>query len=742
MIAIVLAALGVIVPSFIVTLAIRRWIEPVSWRMAGLCLAIALAVVGRSVFTTGMPVPLDEVVRGYPYRGIFGEVVAQNYLTNDTVKQILPWMHTVREQMFSGQVPLWNPHLFSGYPLLGNGQSAPFSPVFLATLFVPLPKQIVAMAGVKLFLALLFGFLLVRREGVSDAAAMFASVVFALAIFNNVFLYYPMTAVTLLLPAAAYGVLWALRERRAAPMVFVAIVVASLLAGGHPESVVHVTVAVLVLVGIEWIAPRWAAERFSWRDLLRVTVAALLGLALAAPAWVPVVEQALVSVRVDSLRSAAAAPTFPATAIWAMLNPDGFGNPARQNWSWIFAYTHVASLYLGLIATALIPAAIFARRHATRERLLIASAFVFFLAAMKWGFVAEIFYAAPPLSWVAHDRFRFVICLFVAMAAAHALNRFGRAEAFVTAVTGTALGGLAVYVLTVMHRRNLFSPELAIGVIVLIVFIVASFIVRSRVATMAAVLTALELFTFNYVYNAVVDGRYYAPRLPIIEALRDHSKNFQEPFRVLGFDWVFLPNAAAQYGLEDIRGSDPMAWGPYGEFLRTAAVQDQWIEDVKRIADAEHPIVDFLNVRYLLTEPGMDPGPTWERIYDGRDGELYLNREYRSRFFPMGEAAAEVAVRQWSPTRLHLSIRARERALIGSSQPAMRWWYVEQGGERLPIERISGVFTGFWVEAGSSKVEVYYRPWTFWIAAVISVLAMTGIGFWGRWLSPVRTRNS
>ena len=32
-------------------------------------------------------------------------VVAQNYLTNDTVKQILPWMHTVREQMFAGHAP-------------------------------------------------------------------------------------------------------------------------------------------------------------------------------------------------------------------------------------------------------------------------------------------------------------------------------------------------------------------------------------------------------------------------------------------------------------------------------------------------------------------------------------------------------------------------------------------------------------------------------------------------------------
>src|SRR5438105_14996941 len=108
-------------------------------------------------------------------------------------------MQVAREELFARRIPLWNRYSFSGYPLLGNGQSAPFSPFFLLTLFVPLPKQIVAMAGLKLFMALLFGFLLIRREGASNAASIFGSLLFAFAIFNNAFLYYPMTAVTLLL---------------------------------------------------------------------------------------------------------------------------------------------------------------------------------------------------------------------------------------------------------------------------------------------------------------------------------------------------------------------------------------------------------------------------------------------------------------------------------------------------------------------------------------------------------------
>ena len=267
MIEVLLTVAGVAVPSLLVALAVRRWLESVSWRIVFLLLAMTFAFIARGVFTPDMPVPLDEVVRGYPYRGLFGEVQSKNYLTNDTVKQILPWMQAVREQFFQRRAPLWNPHLFSGYPLLGNGQSAPFSPVFLLTLFVPLPKQMVAMAGVKVFLALLFGFLLIRREGAATAAALFGSTLFAFAIFNNAFLYYPMTAVTLLLPAAAYSTLLCLRRGSAAPALMLALTVAALLAGGHPESVVHVVMAVLVLVFVEGVAPQWAAERYRWRNV-------------------------------------------------------------------------------------------------------------------------------------------------------------------------------------------------------------------------------------------------------------------------------------------------------------------------------------------------------------------------------------------------------------------------------------------------------------------------------------------
>ncbi len=755
---IVLTVLGIAVPSALIVIAVRRWIEPVSWRTAALLLAIVYVFIARGVFTTGMPLPLDEVMRGYPYHGFYPVTKSKNYLTNDTVKQILPWMQVVREQLAHGRAPLWDPYLFCGYPLLGNGQSAPFSAVFLLTLFVPLPKQIVAMAGVKLFVSLLFAFLLIRREGVRDPAALFGSIVFTFAIFNNAFLYYPMTAVTLMLPLSAYAVLRCVRERAAAPFVLVAIAVAALLAGGHPESVFHVAIAVVVLLAIEWFG-----ARFTWRDFLRVSAAALLGLLIAAPAWVPVVEQARVSLRVLSLNGEAAGGPFPAKALWAMLNPDGFGNPAHGNYNWIMSYTHVASLYLGLIATVLFTPALFSPRAKGRDRLLAIAAIVFLLVSLNWTVLARLAYAVPPFSWIAHDRLRFVFDFFAAIVAARTVSRWRNWDLVIAALTTVMILPPAIYAFHKMYGIN-FGAMAATGMVCLVLFWIASFVKRPLVPLFACVLTALELFVYTFDYNAITDRRYFEPPQPIISALRRFAAAAPpEPFRVMGLDWTFLPNAAAQYGLEDVRGSDPMEWSDYVRFFRVAEVKDASI-DVKRIADPATIAVDFLNVRYLLTDPHANLGGKWQRLYSGVDGELYENQEFIPRFY-VPRMARRVARSQWEreldasndyqdvplvygpdlppvfvnpqqwtitcrafgPAEFRLRVSVPQKTLVASSQPAMKWWRVKINGEPVRPIRVNGAFLGFVVPPGVSDVSIKYRPLAFRVSAGLALAAFLAL---------------
>jgi hypothetical protein len=105
---IVLLLLGIVFPAVLLVACVRRWIAPVPWTIALLLMTLTLVFLHGAVFSSRLPVPVDEVARGYPWRGLFGDVVAANPLTNDTVKQFFPWMQVAREELAHGRAPLWN----------------------------------------------------------------------------------------------------------------------------------------------------------------------------------------------------------------------------------------------------------------------------------------------------------------------------------------------------------------------------------------------------------------------------------------------------------------------------------------------------------------------------------------------------------------------------------------------------------------------------------------------------------
>jgi len=744
-----LTFLGIAVPSLLIVLAIRRWFEPVSWRICGFLFAVALMTVGRGVFSPDMPVALDEVVRGYPYRGIFGPVTSKNPDTNDTVKQILPWMRVVREELQSRRVPLWNRYSFSGYPLLANAQSAPFSPFFLLTLFVPLPKQIVAMAGLKMFVGLLFGYLLIRRE-TSPMAAAFGTVVYALSIFQNVYLYYPLSAVTALLPAVCYAVARVLDDGRWRSFVLLAIVVACTLVAGHPESAAHVAIGVVLFLIVELAGP---LHRVLGLRVLATLAGALTGACLAAPVFFPVCQEVLHSQRLVALTTGLRhAVVYPAATLWVILNPDGFGNPALGNWRWYMHYIMVAPLYLGLIPLTLLPLALLPGAS-RRNRVLFVIVLVTLLLAMNWTLLGQLLHKIPPFSFAANDRLRFVAIFFVAILSARIVDRLAQIRSLAPILSPIVVLTFWGYVFARQFGVTL-SAVSSIGMIALLVFWGTWLLKKhTALATVALIATSIELMVFNWPFNAMTPRQYYEPPLPIIDAI--HRQQPEEPFRIVGADWTFLPNASAQYHLEDIRGSDPMAWAPYTEFFRLIQAPGQEL-DVGRVIDVNHPAVRFLNVHYLLAEPESSFPPPWHLVYRGKDGDLYRNERPIARFFapwtivgarppllPLLRTIGNFAdvcvvdglapgekrengkltgmwLREMNPQRFRMAIDAAGPLFIASSEPAVADWTIKVNHRVVPVVRVNGAFLGFWAPSGKSQISVEYHPLSFRIGVIVA----------------------
>jgi hypothetical protein len=719
---VVLTVTGIALPSLLVVVALRRWIVDVPWRIVLLFLAMTYVFLHGAVFTSKLPVPVDEIAVGYPFRGVFGEVKPRNSLTNDTVKLFLPWMQVAREQLFRFQLPLWNPYSFSGYPLLGNGESAPFSPLFLATLFVPLPKQIVAMAGLKIFLALLFGYLFAKRFWISDAASCFAATAFAWSVFQTVFLYYSTTAVTALLPATLFAFFYALDVGGRRSVVLVAIVVGSLLANGHPESVLHIAIASAGLLLIE------LALRRDWRRFLIPVWGSLLGLALSAPTWIPVLEQVLLSTRLAELRRIGGHPAmYPLTAVWAMVSPNGFGNPVRQNWSWFLNYSLVAASYVGLVVLALVATALVSRWTPLGERLWTVWAVVLWLIALGWTPIGAALNRVPPFTITANDKLRFAALFIAAVVSATCLDRLRERRSWLLPLFAVPLCALSLYVYRA--KTALLRPADLASVVAVVIVVLVALTVPRRVGLTAFLALAVELFLLNHGFNALVDAKYDRPELPIIRALKQIAPN--EPYRIAGFDWMLIPNMSAQYGLEDIRGSDPMSFAAYTELLKPIVVDDPSI-DLDRVINVEPALLDELNVRYLLAAPGAAFGGRWRQVYSGADGTLFENQAWRSRFY-VAEGEGTVRVSEVSPTRFRIEVNALTPTTIRSSQLARGWRVsVDEKGLADAADR---VFIHFAVPPGRHIVEVAYRPLAFYGSLLLALAAGLLLAFRKSWNS-------
>jgi uncharacterized membrane protein YgdD (TMEM256/DUF423 family) len=325
----------------------------------------------------------------------------------------------------------------------------------------------------------------------------------------------------------------------------------------------------------------------------------------------------------------------------------------------------------------------------------------------------------PPFNITANDKLRFVAIFIAIIAAARFADALRERLAPMLFVAALPLVALALYVYR--GRAMVLRPSDLVAAAGVVLFCGLLLVPRVRrfAPHLLCVVTVVELFTLNAGFNALVPAKYFRPRLPIVEALRQSAP--AEPFRIAGFDWMFLPNASAQYGLEDVRGADPMSFDFYTEALKRITVDDPSI-DTDRVVNVDDPLIDFLNVRFLMAEPGASFDPAhWKPVYGGPDGTLFENQRVKPRFF-LEEGS--VAVRRYEPSRITLEVQAAQATTLHTSHVAAPGWQVSVNGRRLEPRLAHGAFVTVAVPAGASTVELRYRPLAFYSTLPLALLGV------------------
>jgi hypothetical protein len=269
-------------------------------------------------------------------------------MTGDNVQQNYPLHVLVGSMLRHGQLPFWNPYLFSGTPLLAGFNAGAFYP--LVGLFVILPDR-AAWVATDVILFSLIGvgmYAFLRALALSTAACVLAAVTFVgsgvvLAQANHV----DMTEGFASIPFMLLAVLHIVRDGRWRWSVLLGLAGALVIFGGAPEAMLDEALLILTYAAMSagLDRARW------WRVLTRCGAGAALALSLAAVQWLPGITAIANSQRSGLGSTFASSGSYPPTYGLLSLVPYLYGGFGHLGEAMFFSTYNLpeVEIYMGIL---------------------------------------------------------------------------------------------------------------------------------------------------------------------------------------------------------------------------------------------------------------------------------------------------------------------------------------------------------------------------------------------------------
>src|SRR5919109_4418365 len=165
----------------------------------------------------------------------------------DTWGQYFYWRHFGFGSVAKGELPLWNPYIFSGTPYIAGIQSAIFYPLNVLYLLFDTPLAINLSVAIHCFLASLFTYLFARYVDMGRPGAVVAAISFAYGApyFFHVYPGHLSNLCTMIwLPLVMMGLEALVRTKRLKYAVWSGIALAVQALAGHPQYLFYSTLAV------------------------------------------------------------------------------------------------------------------------------------------------------------------------------------------------------------------------------------------------------------------------------------------------------------------------------------------------------------------------------------------------------------------------------------------------------------------------------------------------------------------
>ncbi len=711
--------------------ALRRWWDAVpAWVVAVFAL-ILIALFGRVLFRGEILLPLDNLRGEAPFRQLAPTVPHGNLIQGDLIQLVAPSGAEVRRAFREGRLPFWNDRVGAGMPLLADPQAQAFQPLVLLALLFPLGPAAGVTAALRVLLALVFTFLLLRRLDLGSGAALCGALGFGLGGFVLLWLGWPMANSAAWLPAVLYGIVMLDRRGARRDALLLGAALFGLLQGGHPETIAYALLVASAFGAARALSrPRGARRGFA----TRAGWALALTLGVSAPTLLPAALYLPHSARA-SREEARLAQTAPRPAVFAsraipLVAPNAQGN-SRYLHYWGPGNTNEdASGFVGtiLLLGALL-AATPARRRFAQERFLLGSALVAIVGAEGFG------------------RTRLLLIAVFALAALGAvtIERFVRGEGSRLAAIAVGIALAAALVWAYLAHPDPADPErlaifrfgwlrwqlrfLGAGLVILVLS-------RGRrfLPLLLAPLIAAELFLLHGPTNPPMPKRLLFPAPPAIRFLQSHTRGEE---RIAALGRALPPNLSTLYGLRDLRiynPAMPASWENLVAPLAAGSSSRPGQGEVPAFGRPLDPLYPRLGVRFLLTEPDATLPPPLRLAFADRGARIWEVPRPSPLLFP-ADSAERLAVERLSPAALRVDVPPTLRRSawhLSSGILEEKGWQVRADDRAIPASRDLGALLAAEIPAGTERIEISYRPPGFLAGCLLAALALALAAFRGR----------
>jgi hypothetical protein len=670
------------------------------YRQAAIIFVLMILVFFWPLFKGKILSQADTVYFFPPWNSVkpSGWAAPSNSVLNDQTREFLTFFQVAKESLQRMELPLWNPYIMAGTPLLANSQSALFFPLNWPFYFLPLYLGVTVSALLKVLIASMGTYAFCRKLALSHPAAILSGTVYTFSIFNIFWLNHPHTNATIFFP---WLLLWAERTREnpsPSAMALLGLTVGVQLMGGHVEITFQIAFAVTLFFLFRLI-DYWK----DWKALiLRLKIflgGYTLGFFLAGVLMIPFLEF-LSQSATWQVRSGENPFFLQPIGFLSFFFSDFF---AKVEWPFDISAYHSLSLYAG-ISPLILGILTFTLRP---QRIsiffaglsLMALDIVFGLPPL-FPFITSLplFKQAPNyymvlfhilsvsllggmgLDWVGSgakdqtpDKKRVLILVSASFIILFLMTSFillvantsflSQIYKGLEGLPASALGRILSQVGTSLARSSFFAG-------LTFVVIVGAFWIR-RVRGIWRILvigvTFADLFIAGSGWNPLIPVHWANPSPPPAIQFLSQDKDI---YRVAGLGPVLAPNLATLCNLQDVRGYDVPVGHRYHIFFQKALKGKTawWIYEFPKLEMESMPFLSLLNVKYLLSLNSLPP--SLSLIYDG-EVKVYKNPEA----FPRAFLVHQVETAKDGPDALErvmaLGPRLRQVAVLEGSLPEL-----------------------------------------------------------------------